>query len=67
MNELLKLKSILNDISDLKRIIAVLSWDQQTYMPHGGNKDRGDQLALVGKLSQEISSSSDLAKQIESS
>lgn len=64
-NELEKLKDILHDITGLKRVISVLSWDQQTYMPREGNSNRGDQLALLGKLYQEIATSPELAAQLE--
>jgi carboxypeptidase Taq len=63
--ELSKLKKILKEISNLKRTISVLTWDQQTYMPPAGYEDRGDQLALLSKLTQEMSTSPDLAKVLE--
>ncbi|MFZ6027428.1 MAG: carboxypeptidase M32 [Chloroflexota bacterium] len=45
-----QLKSILAEINDLNRAIAVLSWDQETYMPAGAAEARGDQLATLGRI-----------------
>jgi carboxypeptidase Taq len=51
MEEKLKqLKSILAEVSDLYRVIALLGWDQQTYMPPGGARDRGNQYATLSRL-----------------
>ncbi len=48
-----ELKSELRIICDLESAGAVLSWDQQTYMPAGGAVARGRQLALLGRLAHE--------------
>ena len=34
---------------------AVLGWDERTYMPHDGSAFRGDQMALLARLTHEIS------------
>jgi len=60
--QLKKLKEILADISNLSRSMAVLGWDQQTYMPPSAAESRGNQLALLGKLTQEMSISPELGK-----
>src|SRR3972149_6237676 len=66
MNELLvKLKVILSEIVNLQNATAVLSWDQQTYMPSGGAVSRGNQLAILGKIVQEKSTSPDLGELLE--
>jgi carboxypeptidase Taq len=46
-----QLKEILNEISDLNTTAALLGWDQQTYMPHGGAETRGNQLATINRIS----------------
>jgi len=61
------LKKRLSEIVNLKRTIAVLNWDQQTYMPPAGAETRGNQLALLGKLTQELSTSPELGNIIEKS
>ena len=39
------------ELAILQSCAALLGWDQQTYMPKGGASFRGDQLALLAKLS----------------
>ncbi len=41
------LKDRLAEIDNLRRVAAVLEWDQSTYMPAGGAAQRGAQLAAV--------------------
>ncbi len=48
-----KLRSRLSEISDLRSAIAILSWDQSTYMPSGGADARGRQLATLEQLAHE--------------
>ncbi len=45
--ELQELRHRLGEIRDLHRASAVLSWDQQTYMPPGGAVARAEQLATL--------------------
>jgi len=47
------LKNLLAEVADLNATQALLSWDQQTYMPQGGGESRGNQLATIGKLSHQ--------------
>ncbi|MFZ5822416.1 MAG: carboxypeptidase M32 [Chloroflexota bacterium] len=47
------LKTLLAEVADLNAAAALLGWDQQTYMPPGGNESRGNQLATLGKISHE--------------
>ena len=48
-----ELRTRLSEISDLRGAIAVLSWDQSTYMPQGGAEARGRQLATLEQLAHE--------------
>src|SRR4051812_39019378 len=32
---------------------ALLGWDEQTYMPHGGSAHRGDQMAVLAGIQHE--------------
>lgn len=41
------------EVALLQSCTAVLSWDQQTYMPKAGAAFRGDQLALLASLTHE--------------
>lgn len=48
-----KLNAHLVDAINLSRAAAVLSWDQQTYMPPGGAEARAEQLATLSKLAHQ--------------
>ena len=48
-----QLKTLLAEVADLNAAQALLGWDQQTYMPQGGNEARGNQLATIGKISHQ--------------
>jgi carboxypeptidase Taq len=48
-----ELKTRLREINDLQSAVALLSWDQSTYMPPGGAAARGRQLATLGRLAHE--------------
>jgi carboxypeptidase Taq len=60
-----QLRILLEEISDLNYISALLGWDQQTYMPPKGAEARGDQLALVGRLTHERATSAELGKLLD--
>ena len=51
--KLQELKTRLLEISDLNSAMAVLNWDQATYMPPGGAAARGRQMATLGRLGHE--------------
>jgi carboxypeptidase Taq len=50
MSRLNQLKELLGEIADLNAAVAVLGWDQNTYMPSGGAEARGHQLATLSKI-----------------
>jgi len=60
-----QLKEILGEVSDLNNAAGVLSWDQQVNMPPGGGEARGQQLATLGKLSHEKSTSDKVGKLLD--
>ena len=45
-----QLQALLAEVADLNGATAVLSWDQQTYMPPGGVEARGNQIATLSSL-----------------
>ncbi|GAC1320438.1 MAG: carboxypeptidase M32 [Chloroflexota bacterium] len=49
-----QLKERLADAHNLARAAAVLGWDQQTYMPPGGDTARAAQLATISRLAHSI-------------
>lgn len=51
--QLQELKTRLAEVNDLNSAAAVLGWDQATYMPSGGAKARGRQLATLDGLAQQ--------------
>ena len=60
-----KLESLQNEISDITGAIAVLGWDQQTYMPQGGSEDRGDQLSTLARILHLKITSDEIGKLLE--
>lgn len=48
-----ELRELYGEIADLDHASALLSWDQQTYMPPRGSESRGRQLATLSGLSHE--------------
>jgi carboxypeptidase Taq len=48
-----ELKGRLQEVDNLRRALAVLAWDQSTYMPAGGAAARARQLATLGRLAHE--------------
>ena len=57
-----RLKAIAGEISDVRSAASLLSWDQQTYMPPGGNAARGQHLATLGKISHELATSDEVGR-----
>ncbi|HET7145053.1 MAG TPA: carboxypeptidase M32 [Anaerolineales bacterium] len=60
-----QLKEILGEVSDLNHAASVLSWDQQVYMPPQGGEARGQQLATLGKIAHEKSTSQQVGKLLD--
>jgi carboxypeptidase Taq len=60
-----KLGSLQNEIYDLNSALAVLGWDQQTYMPQGGAEDRGDQLATLARILHLKTTSDEIGKLLD--
>ena len=51
--KLQELKNHLVEINDLEAAVALLHWDQSTYMPPGGAAARARQLATLGRIAHE--------------
>ena len=60
-----KLKTLLGEIADIGSSVAVLHWDQQTYMPSGGAEERAMQIATLSRLAHELATSDEMGKAIE--
>lgn len=48
-----KLKDVLADVNALTSAAALMEWDQQTFMPHGGAEARAEHLGRLSKLAHE--------------
>jgi carboxypeptidase Taq len=60
-----QLKEILGEVADLNHAASVLGWDQNVNMPPAGGEARGQQLATLGKISQEKFTSDQVGKLID--
>jgi carboxypeptidase Taq len=49
-----RLKERLGEVTDLNKVVRLLSWDQQTMMPPAGTSHRADQAATVQRLAHEL-------------
>ena len=52
-----KLREFTNKSTDIQRAIAVLNWDQETYMPKKGQGFRAQQIGTLSGLAHEIATS----------
>ena len=52
-----KLLKFTNKIADIKNAIAVLNWDQETYMPPKGQGFRTQQIATLSGIAHETETS----------
>ncbi|MDO8753995.1 MAG: hypothetical protein Q7J80_08895, partial [Anaerolineales bacterium] len=60
-----QLKEILGEVADLNHAGSVLGWDQQVNMPRGGGEARGQQLATLGKVAHEKSTSDEVGRLLD--
>jgi carboxypeptidase Taq len=63
--KLQKLKETIATLADLGGVQAILSWDQQTYMPSGAAEMRGQQTATISRIAHEMGTSPELGKLLE--
>jgi carboxypeptidase Taq len=55
----------LNEVRNIDRARAILSWDQQVNMPPGGAKARGAQMATLARIGHEMLTAPDMARLID--
>jgi carboxypeptidase Taq len=60
-----QLKRLLEEIVDLNRVANLLGWDQQTCMPPGGAKERGEQMGTIRRLAHIKLSSDEMGKLLD--
>ena len=63
--EIQALQDRFKEIYALRAAAAIMHWDQATYLPEGGAEARGQHLAVIEKLSHEMSTSDEFGKAIE--
>lgn len=56
-----KLLNYSNKLTDLKNTIALLQWDQETYIPEGAHQERGEQLSTLSTILHELQTSAECA------
>ena len=59
------LKSKIRDIIDLSSVASVLGWDQNTYMPPGGAETRGNQMAIISRITHEWATAEEMGRLLE--
>jgi carboxypeptidase Taq len=55
----------LSKIADIQYSIAVLNWDQETYLPKKGVQHRAQQIATLSGMAHELATSEELGKLLE--
>jgi carboxypeptidase Taq len=60
-----RLRETLAEIYDLEHVINLLEWDQQTYMPAGGDEDRSYQRATIARLAHQRWTSDETGRLVE--
>jgi len=60
-----KLKTILREIAGIESGLAVLGWDQQTYMPEGAAEDRGNAMSTLATLAHNRFVSEEVGRLLE--
>lgn len=60
-----QLKKYINEITDIYTAVALLGWDQQVNMPHGGAEDRGHVLATLARIGHQKVTSPEVGQLIE--
>jgi carboxypeptidase Taq len=60
-----RLKRLTSEARDLFSIMAVLNWDQSTYMPSRGGAARGRQMALLAGIQQERATNPEIGRLLD--
>lgn len=63
--KLARFKEMMGTASDVAYSAAVLSWDQQTYMPEKAAEERGEQLATLSRIFHDMVTSEGLGSLLE--
>lgn len=64
-SEMQQLKKHLSDIASLHSAASLMYWDQSTLMPAQGARYRGEQMAVISRLTHEKCTAADLGRLLE--
>lgn len=67
MSSLKILKERMADVNALNAALAILDWDQQTYMPRGGAEARANHLESISKMRHEMFTADETQKALDAS
>ncbi len=62
---LVRLREILGEVTDLTRAAMLLEWDQETYMPPGGVEGRAEQMSTLLRLSHVAFTTDEVGKLLD--
>ncbi|PZN06624.1 MAG: carboxypeptidase, partial [Bacillota bacterium] len=60
-----RLRERLAQVADLEAAGALLSWDEEVYMPPGGAEARAEQKATIGRLAHELFTAPEVGEWLE--
>lgn len=65
MSTIDKLKHRLADVNALHSAVAIMDWDQQTYMPRGGADARAEHVGILSRMAHELFTSDETRQLVE--
>jgi carboxypeptidase Taq len=64
-DSLTQLNAIIGEVVDLHRAAALIEWDEQVYMPHGGAPVHGEMVASIRKAAHQKMTSDEVGRLVE--
>jgi len=65
MSKIQQLKDRLADVNALHCAVAIMDWDQQTYMPRGGASARAEHVGILSRMAHELFTSDETKRLLE--
>lgn len=66
MSKIEQLKNRLADVNALTSAVAIMDWDQQTYMPKGGANARAEHVGILSRMAHEMFTADETQRLLES-
>src|SRR5438045_7496887 len=60
-----RLRELLAEVFDLQHAAALLGWDQDTYMPAGGVRNRAEQVATLRRVAHQRFTSDEVGRLLD--